>query len=201
VLYAEGATHPKMLSIGLHCRLVGRPGRAAALMRFLDYVKAHDHVWVATRLDIARHWIKTHPPAGGYVPSKLPHGLFVERFGDIFEHTPQIAERAHRAGLSAANDTAEGLHAALVKVMHAMSRDEKLTLIKAHPDLAGRLAMAKQMTGDSIREQGSAGLDRLTADELARPLTPLISRVSASPSFSPSRDAAKTRSSPPSRRV
>ena len=69
VLYAEGVTQPKMLSIGLHCRLVGRPGRAAALARFLDYVKSHDAVWVATRLDIARHWVKMHPPAGGYVPS------------------------------------------------------------------------------------------------------------------------------------
>ncbi len=168
VLYAEGATHPKMLSIGLHCRLAGRPGRAAALMRFLDYVKSHEHAWVATRLDIARHWIRTHPPAEGYVPSQMPRGLFVERFGDIFEHTPQIAEQAHRAGLSPANDTAEGLHGALIKIMHAMSRDRKLALIKAHPDLAGRLALAKQMTGDSIREQGSAGLDRLTTDELAK---------------------------------
>jgi putative urate catabolism protein len=62
VLYAEGkAGAPKMMSIGLHCRLVGRPGRAAALARFLDYVEKHDRVWVATRLDIARHWRKTHP--------------------------------------------------------------------------------------------------------------------------------------------
>lgn len=64
VLYEEGATHPKMMSIGLHCRLVGRPNRAAALARFLDYVKSHDKVWVATRLDIARHWIATHPYQG-----------------------------------------------------------------------------------------------------------------------------------------
>jgi peptidoglycan/xylan/chitin deacetylase (PgdA/CDA1 family) len=56
VLYAEGETSPKMMSIGLHCRLVGRPGRAAALMRFLDYIKGHDRVWVATGLQIARHW-------------------------------------------------------------------------------------------------------------------------------------------------
>ena len=63
-LYAEGATAPKMLSIGLHCRLVGRPGRAAALARFLDYVAGHDKVWIATRLDIARHWIARHPPGG-----------------------------------------------------------------------------------------------------------------------------------------
>jgi chitin deacetylase len=63
VLYAEGKQgHPKMMSVGLHCRLVGRPGRAAALARFLDYVKSHDRVWVATRLDIARHWITRHPP-------------------------------------------------------------------------------------------------------------------------------------------
>ncbi len=62
-LYAEGATRPKMLSIGLHCRLVGRPGRAAALARFLDYVAAHEAVWCARRIDIAWHWHAHHKPA------------------------------------------------------------------------------------------------------------------------------------------
>jgi putative urate catabolism protein len=62
VLYAEGAEEPKMLSVGLHCRLAGRPGRAAALMRFLDYVQQHDRVWICRRVDIARHWIAHHPP-------------------------------------------------------------------------------------------------------------------------------------------
>jgi allantoinase len=63
VLYAEGATgSPKMLSIGLHCRLVGRPARTAALERFLDHVQSHDKVWVARRVDIARHWIEHFPP-------------------------------------------------------------------------------------------------------------------------------------------
>lgn len=61
VLYAEGAEEPKMLSVGLHCRLAGRPGRAAALMRFLDYVQTHDRVWICRRADIARHWISQHP--------------------------------------------------------------------------------------------------------------------------------------------
>ena len=56
VLYAEGETSPKMMSVGLHCRVVGRPGRAAALMRFLDYIGKHDRVWVPTRLQIAQHW-------------------------------------------------------------------------------------------------------------------------------------------------
>jgi OHCU decarboxylase len=168
VLVADGDERPKMMSVGLHCRLAGRPGRAAALARFLDYVQAHDRVWVATRLDIARHWIRTHPPAGGYRPSRLPRALFMERFGDIFEHTPQIAEGAHRAGLSTDADTAEGLHRAFAVVMQAMTRDDKIALIKRHPDLAGRLAQANQMTADSTTEQGSAGLDRLTADELQR---------------------------------
>ncbi|MBD1855782.1 MULTISPECIES: allantoinase PuuE [Leptolyngbya] len=62
VLYAEGETAPKMMSVGLHCRLVGRPGRAAALMRFLDYVQQHDRVWLCRRIDIARHWHEHHQP-------------------------------------------------------------------------------------------------------------------------------------------
>ena len=61
VLYAEGAEAPKMMSIGLHCRLVGRPGRAAGLIRFLDHIARHDRVWVTRRIDIAEHWIATHP--------------------------------------------------------------------------------------------------------------------------------------------
>ena len=60
-LYAEGADRPKMMSVGLHCRLVGRPGRAAALARFLDHVQKHDKVWVCRRVDIARHWRDRHP--------------------------------------------------------------------------------------------------------------------------------------------
>jgi putative urate catabolism protein len=59
-LYAEGASAPKMMSVGLHCRLAGRPGRAAGLARFLDHIATHDKVWVATRLDIAKHWHKEH---------------------------------------------------------------------------------------------------------------------------------------------
>jgi allantoinase len=64
VLYAEGDEAPKMLNIGLHCRILGRPGRFKALQRFLDHVQQHDRVWVARRIDIARHWSRTHPFAG-----------------------------------------------------------------------------------------------------------------------------------------
>nr|WP_298522527.1 allantoinase PuuE [uncultured Halomonas sp.] len=61
VLYAEGEEAPKMLSIGLHCRLAGRPGRFRGLQRFLDHIEAHDRVWVTRRVDIARHWAEHHP--------------------------------------------------------------------------------------------------------------------------------------------
>ena len=62
VLYAEGETAPKMMSIGLHCRLAGRPGRAAALGRFMDHVRSHERVWICRRVDIARHWHAHHRP-------------------------------------------------------------------------------------------------------------------------------------------
>jgi len=62
VLYAEGEHSPKMMSVGLHCRLVGRPGRFRALQRFLDYVQSQEKVWICRRVDIARHWIDRHPP-------------------------------------------------------------------------------------------------------------------------------------------
>lgn len=64
VLYAEGAIAPKMMSVGLHCRLAGRPGRTAALARFLDYIQGHDQVWICRRIDIAHHWHDYHPPQG-----------------------------------------------------------------------------------------------------------------------------------------
>jgi peptidoglycan/xylan/chitin deacetylase (PgdA/CDA1 family) len=60
-LYAEGGTAPKMMSVGLHCRISGRPGRAEGLARFLDHLQKHDRVWVARRVDIARHWRTIHP--------------------------------------------------------------------------------------------------------------------------------------------
>ena len=61
VLYAEGDERPSMLSIGMHCRILGRPGRMRALQRFLDHIEQHERVWVARRIDIARHWKHTHP--------------------------------------------------------------------------------------------------------------------------------------------
>jgi OHCU decarboxylase len=168
MLYAEGAAGaPKMLSIGLHSRLVGRPGRAAALARFVDYVQSHPKAWIARRDEIALHWVRRHAPPS-LTPSRMTRPVFVAAFGDVVEHTPAIADAAHRAGLTAAADRAEGLHAALERQLAALGDEAKLALLRAHPDLAGRLAQTKQLTGDSTREQASAGLDQLTPSEFAR---------------------------------
>jgi OHCU decarboxylase len=136
------------------------------LARFLDYVASHENVWVARRIDIARHWIRNHRPAD-LKPSRMSRTLFVELFGDIFEHSPWIAERTYDAGLTTGQDTAEGLHAAMVNVLSEASREQKLALINAHPDLAGRLKLA-DLTADSRTEQSSAGLDSLTQEERSR---------------------------------
>ena len=57
-LYEEGKTSPKMMSVGLHCRLIGKPGRIQSLKKFLDYILRHDDIWICKRIDIAKHWIK-----------------------------------------------------------------------------------------------------------------------------------------------
>jgi OHCU decarboxylase len=167
-LYAEGEVWPRMMSVGLHCRLAGRPGRAAALARFLDYVAGHERVWITTRLNIARHWIRTHPPVGGYKPSLSPRALFVERFGELFEHSPMVVERAHQAGLTSAEDTPIGLHNALMRVVRGFNRQEKLTLIKQHPELAGREATAGALTDASTSEQGRLGFMSLARSEFVQ---------------------------------
>ncbi len=70
-LYAEGATHPKMMTIGLHARLIGRPGRIGALQRFLDYLQAQERVWICRRDDIARHWAENHPNPAAAEPARI----------------------------------------------------------------------------------------------------------------------------------
>jgi len=167
-LYREGqAGRAKMMSVGLHCRLIGRPGKIAGLRRFLEYAKGHTGVWFPRRVDIARHWAATHPPRRFDRPSRMHKADFVARFGGVFEHSPWIAERAWELELGPAHDTATGLHNALARMFRAASREERLGVLTAHPDLAGKLAQAKRLTAESTNEQASAGLDALTDAERA----------------------------------
>lgn len=166
VLYAEGqAGAAKMMSVGLHCRLIGRPGKMAGLRRFLDYAQGHDGVWFPRRLDIARHWSKTHPHRRYDWPSQMDKAAFIARFGGVFEHSPWVAERAWALELGPAHDSAAGLQNALARVFRSASRAERLGVLTAHPDLAGKLAQAKRLTESSTSEQASAGLDALTDAE------------------------------------
>ncbi|MEL6517303.1 MAG: allantoinase PuuE [Pseudomonadota bacterium] len=167
-LYAEGlAGRPAMMSVGLHCRLVGRPGRIMALRRFIEHAASHDGVWFPRRIEIAEHWAKHHPPVPRLRPSEMTKLDFVTAYGGMFEHSPWIAERAHGLELGPAHDTATGLWHALARAFRSASDDERLGVLRAHPDLAGKLAAAKRLTADSTSEQASAGLDALTDDERA----------------------------------
>jgi len=165
-LYREGeAGQAKMMSVGLHCRLIGRPGKIAGLRRFLDYAQSHTGVWFPRRIDIARHWAAVHPHVRRERPSQMTREAFVARFGGIFEHSPWIAERAFDLELGPAHDRAAGLHNALCRMFRSASEAERLGVLVAHPDLAGKLAAAKRLTAESTGEQASAGLDALTDAE------------------------------------
>ncbi|MCJ7993646.1 2-oxo-4-hydroxy-4-carboxy-5-ureidoimidazoline decarboxylase [Rhizobium cremeum] len=93
---------------------------------------------------------------------------FISRFGGVFEHSPFIAERAYDAGVIGEPLTAAGVHATLSAQFRAASPEERLGVLRAHPDLAGRLAIAGELTEDSRKEQAGAGLDRLSPQEHAR---------------------------------
>lgn len=168
VLYAEGqAGAPKMMSIGLHCRLIGRPSRIAALKRAIEYFQSHEGVWFATREAIADHWAATHPPAKGQRPSQMDKATFVAEFGGIFEHSAWIAEGAHALELGPMHDSAIGVHSALARVFRSATEEQRLGVLNAHPDLAGKLAAAGRLTAESTAEQAGAGLNMLTDEERA----------------------------------
>ncbi len=160
----------KMMSVGLHCRLAGRPGRARALKRFLDYANKQTGVWFARRIDIARYWAKNCPPSGESMPRlmTMDRRSFVSCYGAVFEHSPWIAERAFDLECGPGHENCDGLHHLLCRAFRAASRDEKMQVIKAHPDLAGKLAQARRLTAESTNEQASAGLDALTDEERSR---------------------------------
>tara|TARA_R110002049_G_scaffold23545_9_gene83584 strand:+ start:12736 stop:14124 length:1389 start_codon:yes stop_codon:yes gene_type:complete len=168
-LYREGADGAaKMLSVGLHCRLIGRPGRVEALRQFIEYVQGHEGVWFATRDQIAAHWAATHPHRRRERPSTMDRATFVSTYGGIFEHSAWIAEGAFELELGLGHDTAVGLHNALARVFRSATDAQRLGVLTAHPDLAGKLAQAKRLTAESTSEQAAAGLDALTDAERQR---------------------------------
>lgn len=136
-LYAEGCDgRAKMFSIGLHNRLIGRPGRFAGLRRFLDHARAHEGVWFARRADIAAHWRRRHPHRRIERPSRMDRARFIAVFGQIYDNAPWIAERAYGLELGPAHDCALGMANALARIFRTASEAERLAVLRACPDLA-----------------------------------------------------------------
>ncbi len=100
-------------------------------------------------------------------PSTLDRAAFVAAYGGVYEHSPWVAEALFDAGLTAADDSAAALAARMAQTVEAAEDGAKLALLRAHPELAGRLAVAGALTADSTAEQASAGLDRCTPEEFA----------------------------------
>lgn len=101
-------------------------------------------------------------------PSGLRREDFIQRFGGIYEHSPWVAEGVHRSGLTPADDTPGALAGRMATIVEAAGREWQLTLLRAHPELAGKLAIAGNLTADSRIEQASARLDQCTPLEYAR---------------------------------
>jgi len=101
-------------------------------------------------------------------PASLTQEAFIERFGGVYEHSPWVAERTWQAGINAKHTHIETLANSMATALNKATKDEKFTLIRAHPDLAGRAAIKGTLTNDSTDEQTSAGLDQCTPEELAK---------------------------------
>ena len=104
----------------------------------------------------------------GFLPSQLTKEAFILQFGGIYEHSEWVAQRTFEAGCGTQLDSLKGLSRAMSDTMDKASQEEKLALIRAHPDLAGKAAAAGTLTADSNLEQSSAGLDQCSEAELAR---------------------------------
>jgi putative urate catabolism protein len=140
-LYAEGqAGAPKMMTVGLHCRLIGRPGKIAGLRRFLDHVQSHADVWCPRRIDIAAHWAKTHPHTRLERPSQMDHARFAQVFAPLLP-APWIADRAWQLELGPAHDSAVGLLSAFLRVLRQANPAERgpLTPAQLEADTLPRL--------------------------------------------------------------
>jgi urate oxidase len=170
IMYKEGLEgSPKMMSIGLHCRLSGRPGRLMALQEFIKYTKSFKDVWYARRIDIAEHWKKYHPPVEVKMnPYEMTKRQFIGAFGNIFEHSSWVAEKAFSRGLNRSMKSAEALHGFLCFEFRMASNKEKLKVLKAHPDLAlDNKNLSQKLTISSKVEQKSAGLTSLSDTQQA----------------------------------
>jgi peptidoglycan/xylan/chitin deacetylase (PgdA/CDA1 family)/2-oxo-4-hydroxy-4-carboxy--5-ureidoimidazoline (OHCU) decarboxylase len=135
-LYREGTNgKPKMLSIGLHCRLIGRPGRIESLIKFLSYIQGFSDVWYPRRIDISDYWHTNYPfdmSAWQSRVTSLSEQDFIEKFSEIFENGRWIAEGAYNLELGPSHNTALGLHNALCRIFRSARYETRKKLLEAH---------------------------------------------------------------------
>ena len=135
-LYREGTNgKPKMLSIGLHCRLIGRPGRIESLIKFLSYIQGFSDVWYPRRIDISDYWHTNYPfdmSAWQSRVTSLSEQDFIEKFSEIFENGRWIAEGAYNLELGPSHNTAIGLHNALCRIFRSARYETRKKLLEAH---------------------------------------------------------------------
>lgn len=136
VLYDEGGDGAaKMMSIGLHCRLIGRAGKFAGLKRFIEYIQKFEGVWCPRRIEIAEHWQKHHPHCRRERASQLSNEAFIARFVNVFEQAPWVASRAADLERGAAHDGVLGIHSLLCRAFRSGSASEKQKLFETYQAL------------------------------------------------------------------
>ena len=146
-LYREGEKgKPKMLSIGLHCRLIGRPGRIESLNKFLSYIKGFKNVWCPRRIDISDYWHAQYPFDIGSWKARataLSEQSFISKFSDIFENGSWIIEEAFKLELGPSHNTSIGLHNAFCRIFRTASLEKKKELLQSQSGMFENYSVMK----------------------------------------------------------
>ena len=165
-LYREGAKgKPKMLSIGLHCRLIGRPGRIESLFKFLSYIRGFSDVWYPRRIDISDYWHANYPfdmTLWKRRATALSEQAFIEKFSAVFENGLWIAEDAFKLELGPSHNTAIGLHNAFCRIFRSASYEKRRKLVEQHSGGYKKPVIFEKLISEQDKELAGALDDEYT---------------------------------------
>lgn len=165
-LYREGAKgKPKMLSIGLHCRLIGRPGRIESLFKFLSYIRGFNDVWYPRRIDISDYWHANYPfdmTLWKKRATALSEQAFIAKFSAVFENGLWIAEDAFKLELGPSHNTAIGLHNAFCRIFRSASYEKRRKLVEQHSGGYKKPVIFEKLISEQDKELAGALDDEYT---------------------------------------
>ena len=165
-LYREGAKgKPKMLSIGLHCRLIGRPGRIESLFKFLSYIRGFNDVWYPRRIDISDYWRANYPfdmTLWKRRATALSEQAFIAKFSAVFENGLWIAEDAFKLELGPSHNTAIGLHNAFCRIFRSASYEKRRKLVEQHSGGYKKPVIFEKLISEQDKELAGALDDEYT---------------------------------------